>query len=83
MTTTERVSISVAEAAKRVGISQRYAYYLNSRHELAGAYRMGNRILVHVETLDAWAAAQATKVSPSGLEPAGPATGGSARGESA
>jgi excisionase family DNA binding protein len=63
MTVAEPVSLSVKEAAALVGISIRYAYELNARGELPGAYRMGTRILVHRPTLLAWMARQATKAA--------------------
>lgn len=63
MTTTEPVSLSVKDAAALAGISTSYAYELNARGELPGAYRMGTRIIVHRTTLLEWLADQATKVA--------------------
>jgi excisionase family DNA binding protein len=60
---TERVSISVTEAAGLLGISREHAYDLNSAGKLPGAYRMGGRILVHVPTLLAEIEHRATKAA--------------------
>jgi excisionase family DNA binding protein len=54
----EPVSISIAKAATVIGISRSKCYYLAGRGELAGAYRMGGRVLVHIPTLLAWMAEQ-------------------------
>ncbi len=81
MTTTSPVSVSIKEAAKITGLSTDKLYVLNRRGELAGAYRMGGRVLVHVPTLLAWIESQATKVS-TGVQSMGtpPAAAPSPRG---
>lgn len=60
---TEPVSLSVKDAAALAGISIRYAYELNAKGKLPGAYRMGTRIIVHRPTLLEWMARQATKAA--------------------
>lgn len=72
----EPVSISVEQAAKVIGIGRTYAYDLASKGRLPGAYRMGNRILVHRPTLLADIEAMATKIAPS---PKNPPSEGSVR----
>jgi excisionase family DNA binding protein len=58
-----RISISVAEAAKILGVSRKHAYRLVATGKLPGAYRMGGRILVHIPTLLREIEALATKIS--------------------
>jgi excisionase family DNA binding protein len=47
----EPFSVSVKKAAALLGISDRHAYQMVKEGKLPGAYRMGRRILVHLETL--------------------------------
>ncbi len=51
MTEPEPITISVPEAARLLGISERHAYYMAREGKLHGAYRMGNRWLVHLGVL--------------------------------
>lgn len=50
---TEPVSVSVPEAARRLGISSRHAYDLAANGKLPGVYRLSEhgRVLVHLPTL--------------------------------
>lgn len=57
--TTEPVAISVKQAADLLGISVAHAYEMNRVGQLPGAYRMGRRVLVHLETLRAESAKRA------------------------
>lgn len=68
----ERVSDSVTNAAKILGVSRKHAYRLVATGKLPGAYRMGGRILVHIPTLLREIEALATKISPDSTEPAPP-----------
>lgn len=61
MTTTEPISVSVSRAAELLGISTRNAYYLLAEGRLPGAYRVGRRVLVHLETLRAASAKEAER----------------------
>lgn len=54
----EPIAVSVAEAAKRLGISERHAYDLAREDPSFPAYRIGRRIVVSVEGLRAWDAKQ-------------------------
>lgn len=59
MNDTEPIAVSVKEAALLLGISSRHAYQMLADGKLPGAYRMGRRVLVHLETLRAESAKQA------------------------
>jgi excisionase family DNA binding protein len=52
MTTTsnEPIAVSVREAAAMIGVTPQHLYNLHAAGQLPGAYRMGRRILVHLET---------------------------------
>lgn len=55
-------SISIPELAKRNSASKAHFYRLAARGELPGAYRLGRRWLVHLETFERETAAMATRV---------------------
>lgn len=59
--TTERVALSVPEAAARLGISRAAAYNLVNSDGFYPAFRIGTRILVSVGQLDKWVAEQTSK----------------------
>lgn len=44
------IAISVAEAAELLGVTPQHLYNLAAAGQLPGAYRMGRRVLVHLET---------------------------------
>lgn len=50
MTATEPIAISVREAAAMIGVTPQHLYNLAAVGQLPGAYRMGRRVLVHLET---------------------------------
>lgn len=50
---TEPISISVKEAAALIGVTPQHLYNLAADGRLPGAYRMGRRVLVHLETFTA------------------------------
>jgi excisionase family DNA binding protein len=45
---TQRETLTIEEAAKRLGISRNSAYNLAARGELPGAIRLGKRIVVSI-----------------------------------
>ena len=49
----QKLGISVAEAAKRLGISTRTAYEWAHRADFP-AFRIGNRIIVYEKGLEEW-----------------------------
>ncbi len=71
MTTAAAISVSLADAARSLGISTRHAKRMVSRGEFPGAYHIGRRVLVHVATLDAAIAEMATE-STTSVEPSPP-----------
>ena len=50
----QKIGISVAEAAKRLGISTRLAYDWARRADFP-AFRIGNRVVVYEKGLEEWA----------------------------
>jgi excisionase family DNA binding protein len=59
----ERLTISVPEAAVRLGIGTTKAWELARRGELPGAFRVGRSVRVSVEALRAWVEREATKTA--------------------
>lgn len=59
---TEKLTISVPEAARRLGMSKSAVYQLARRKDFP-AFSVGGRTLVSVSGLVAWVEAQATKGS--------------------
>lgn len=57
-----KLTISVPEAAKRLGVSKTTAYELARREDFP-AFSVGNRLLVSVAGLEKWVEAQAEKSS--------------------
>jgi excisionase family DNA binding protein len=57
-----RTSISIPELARRNSVSKAHLYRLAARGQLPGAYRMGRRVLVHLETFERETEAMATNV---------------------
>ena len=49
----QKIGISVAEAAKRLGISTRLAYDWARRADFP-AFRIGNRVVVYEKGLEEW-----------------------------
>ena len=49
----QKIGISVAEAAKRLGISTRLAYGWARRADFP-AFRIGNRVVVYEKGLEEW-----------------------------
>lgn len=52
MATTERQTVTVAEAAAILGISRTLAFELARRGELPGAIKLGGRIVVSVREIE-------------------------------
>jgi excisionase family DNA binding protein len=52
VTTGKALTISVEEAARRLGIGRTLAYELASRGELPGAVRLGGRIVVSERAIE-------------------------------
>jgi excisionase family DNA binding protein len=57
----ERLTISVPEAAVRLGIGTTRAWELARRNELPGAFRLGRSVRVSVDALRRWIDDQTTK----------------------
>jgi len=57
----ERLTISVPEAAVRLGIGTTRAWEMARRGELPGAFRLGRSVRVSVEALRRWIEEQAAK----------------------
>lgn len=55
-----KLTISVPEAAKRLGVSKSTAYELARREDFP-SFKVGNRLLVSVAGLEKWVEAQAEK----------------------
>ena len=55
---TERIAISVTEAARLLGLSRPTVYKLIRREDFP-VIRVGSRTLIHRDKLEMWAAAQA------------------------
>ncbi len=54
----EKYCISISELAKRMGISQPTAYKLANSNGFYPAFRVGNRLLINVNSLEKWLAEQ-------------------------
>ncbi len=73
MNTMSRETITVAEAAKRLGVSVGTVYSLAHRGELEG-YRVGRRILIYANAIEAYQKRHAvSKAEPPPEQPARPA----------
>jgi excisionase family DNA binding protein len=46
----ERIAISLAEAAERIGVSESLAYRMARQGKFPGCFRLGGRWLVHIDT---------------------------------
>jgi excisionase family DNA binding protein len=57
----EQLTISVPEAATRLGIGVTKGWQLARRGELPGMFRVGRSVRVSVEALRRWVEEQATK----------------------
>lgn len=54
----ERIAISVSDAAALLGVSVKTAYQLTHRADFP-SFKVGNRTVISVKALDAWALKQA------------------------
>lgn len=54
VTSIERKTLSVAEAAKVLGISRTYAYQQANAGALPGCIKIGNRLVVSIKKLNAY-----------------------------
>lgn len=51
---TERETLTIEEASKRLGISRNSCYNLAARGELPGAMRLGKRVVVSAYVFSRW-----------------------------
>ena len=54
MVTDERETITIEQAAARLGISRNSAYNLANRGELPGSHKLGKRIVVSIIVFENW-----------------------------
>ena len=54
-----QITVSVAEAARLMGISRPTMYNIIKRTDFDAAFKIGTRTLIHRERLERWAARQA------------------------
>ncbi len=57
----EKIFLPVKEAAKALGLSEWYVYQGLRSGKIPGGKNFGRRVLVHRETLEAWAREQIEK----------------------
>lgn len=59
MSTTEKLALSVAEAAALLGVSRPKMYEVIRREDFTAAFKIGTRTLISRAGLEAWIEAQA------------------------
>lgn len=67
----ERLTISVSEAARRLGVSKTLMYTISKRSDFP-AFQLGSRIVVSEQGLAAWVEAQAKKEGNFVINPPSP-----------
>ena len=62
MSTTEKLALSVAEAAELLGVSRPLMYEIVRREDFTAAFKVGTRTLISRSGLEAWIEAQAGRM---------------------